>query len=568
MKVKGLTTIAAKARAGLAIGAAVCIVAGVLVFTGAKSTSKQLNEFSSRVSIRNTQVLNLQRDFYNYDDQMNMAVLVAATEPKQTALVATTFQQATTARDLFYKELNSAISLSTEPQLLASLSRIKSDMKSYDSFAASVYSATQAQNISKAAYIQTLGNIVPSNDIMPALVNADNQSKAISRAAIASMDSKQSLEVILIAADTILILVLLGGLLMVLERTILKPLSLLSNALRDLASGDGDLRVRLDESGQDEISMIAKHFNKFKDKIAAMINSLAASVSTVKSQASDLKDIATSIGASAEQTSVQSGSVSMITESMSTSVGSVSAATEEMRISIHEIARNASQAAEVAGGAVKLAGTATGTVERLGTSSGEIGEVIKTITSIAEQTNLLALNATIEAARAGEAGKGFAVVASEVKELAKDTAKATEDISRKIEAIQTDTKAAVEAISQISGVIAHINDLESAIASAVEEQSATTNEIGRIAQEAARGAAEISETVPEVARAAAETSRGANRASAAAHELEELSESLSRLAAQFKTDSKFETAQSKDSVDSNRRFGVKSEDRRTQESVF
>ena len=141
----------------------------------------------------------------------------------------------------------------------------------------------------------------------------------------------------------------------------------------------------------------------------------------------------------------------------------------------------------------------------------EIGQVIKVITSIAQQTNLLALNATIEAARAGEAGKGFAVVANEVKELAKETAKATEDISRKIEAIQTDTKAAVDAIGTISGVINQINGISSTIATAVEEQNATTNEMARNVSEAARGSGEITSNIAGVAQAAESTSRGAGR---------------------------------------------------------
>src|SRR5947209_5873438 len=162
-----------------------------------------------------------------------------------------------------------------------------------------------------------------------------------------------------------------------------------------------------------------------------------------------------------------------------------------MGVSIKEIAKNATQAARVATAAVKVAENTTATVSKLGDSSVEIGQVIKVITSIAQQTNLLALNATIEAARAGEAGKGFAVVANEVKELAKETAKATEDISRKIEAIQTDTKEAVGAIANISEVIDQINGISNTIATAVEEQNATTNEMSRNVSEAAQSSGEI-----------------------------------------------------------------------------
>ncbi len=167
------------------------------------------------------------------------------------------------------------------------------------------------------------------------------------------------------------------------------------------------------------------------------------------------------------------------TEQVNRNLQTVATGAEEMSATIKEIAKNASEAARVASEAVKSAATTNATVSKLGDSSVEIGQVIKVITSIAQQTNLLALNATIEAARAGEAGKGFAVVANEVKELAKQTAKATEDISQKINAIQGDTKSAVDAIGNISGIINQINDISNTIATAVEEQSATTNEMSR-----------------------------------------------------------------------------------------
>jgi methyl-accepting chemotaxis protein len=218
-----------------------------------------------------------------------------------------------------------------------------------------------------------------------------------------------------------------------------------------------------------------------------------------------------------------------------------------MSASIKEIAKNATEAAKIATSAVKTAETTNATVAKLGESSAEIGQVVKVITSIAQQTNLLALNATIEAARAGEAGKGFAVVANEVKELAKETAKATEDISRKIEAIQGNTKGAVQAIGEISAVILQINDISNTIASSVEEQTATTNEISRNVQEGAKGGAQVAENIGAVAQAAKSTTQGANDTQTAAGELARMAADLQKVVSGFRFDDSAGNAGSADS---------------------
>jgi methyl-accepting chemotaxis protein len=204
-----------------------------------------------------------------------------------------------------------------------------------------------------------------------------------------------------------------------------------------------------------------------------------------------------------------------------------------MGAAIREIAHNAGEAAQVAAEAVSVASETTGVVARLGASSEKINEVVNTITAIAAQTNLLALNATIEAARAGEAGKGFAVVASEVKDLAQETAKATEDISQRVVAIQADTANAVTAIGEIATIIGRISDFQNLIAAAVEEQTATTGEMTRSVGEAADGSLEIAGSITAVAEAAASTTGSVTDARQAADSLARMSGELQALVARF-----------------------------------
>ena len=268
------------------------------------------------------------------------------------------------------------------------------------------------------------------------------------------------------------------------------------------------------------------------DQLKVVLGKVAENAQALGSASEELTASSTQMAATAEETAAQAGVVSAAAEQVSKNVQTVATGAEEMSASIKEIAKNATDAARVATTAVKVAETTTNTVGKLGESSAEIGKVIKVITSIAQQTNLLALNATIEAARAGEAGKGFAVVANEVKELAKETAKATEDISQKIEAIQTDTKGAVDAIGEISSIINQINDISNTIASAVEEQTATTNEIGRNVTEAAKGSSEIAQNITGVAQAAQSTTQGAGDSQRAAAELSRMAADLQKVVSQ------------------------------------
>jgi len=279
------------------------------------------------------------------------------------------------------------------------------------------------------------------------------------------------------------------------------------------------------ETKQQEL-LVEKREREQAAKLQAGVLQIAEIGTSLAGASEELTSTSQQMGANAEKTSSQATIVSAAAEQVSKNVQSVATGAEEMSATIKEVAKNTTESAKVAGQAVNVAESANVTVAKLGESSAEIGSIIKVITSIAQQTNLLALNATIEAARAGEAGKGFAVVANEVKELAKETTKATENIGRMIETIQTDTKGAVDAIAQISTIIKQVNDFQNTIASAVEEQQVTTNEMTRNITEASKGSIEIASHITSVAQEAKDTTEGASDTQQAAAELSKMASNL------------------------------------------
>jgi methyl-accepting chemotaxis protein len=315
-------------------------------------------------------------------------------------------------------------------------------------------------------------------------------------------------------------------------RLVVVPLRRVAKVLD--AVGDGDLTNRVSVQQRDEVGQMAGALERATDSIRDAVRVIAEAAHRLASSSDELSTTSGNINSGIGDAAARSSRVSASTEQMSQNVSTVAAGAEEMGASIVEISQNVNQAVDVAGKAVSVAESTNAVVARLGESSAEIGTVIKVITAIAEQTNLLALNATIEAARAGDAGKGFAVVASEVKDLAQETARATEDIGRRVDAIQGDTSSAVAAIGEIAEIIGRINDYQTMIASAIEEQTATTAEMSRSVNEAAGAGNEVNRSVSGLAEAVQVAASGVGEVNAAVHELATTSADLQRIVGRFR----------------------------------
>jgi methyl-accepting chemotaxis protein len=346
--------------------------------------------------------------------------------------------------------------------------------------------------------------------------------------AAASYDTARTVVIGLIIAGLLLGLVAAIGI----GRLITRPLARCVEVLRRIKNGD--LTARTGLTGKDEVAQLAEALDTSTESVAVMVRQVADNAHHVAAASEELSAVSVQMSSAAEETSAQAGTVSDAAGLVSQNVQTVAAGADEMGVAIREIATSATQAASVSAQAAQTAERTNVIVAKLGKSSAEIGEVIKTITSIAEQTNLLALNATIEAARAGEMGKGFAVVASEVKDLAQETARATDDISRRIGAIQDETEQAVVAIGEITEVTARINDHAATIAAAVEEQTATTNEMARSVAEAASSANDIAGNITGVAQAADATATGATETQTTAQELARMAEELHQTISVYK----------------------------------
>jgi methyl-accepting chemotaxis protein len=521
---RGVTT---KITAAVGLAVLVAVLVGVL---GLQSLSSQADRTKTMYT-HSTQGVRLTEELrFHY-----MAYRLYATN-RSTATTDAARETATTASDAEKAALLAvadSLRNDTDPAaaVVTSLDTILADWNTYLGL------ADQAVQLAGQGRLDEW-NDLRANQIAPLSTKiieqlgalSDLQQKDALASSTAAGDAYNSTRTALIFAIVVGgILALLAG--MLVARSIAGAVNRVRRTAERLA--EGDLTQPTEVQQGDEIGQMAAALDSARESLSAVMASVVASSDAVAAASEELSASSAQISASAEETSVQSGVVSSAAEEVSRNVATVAAGAEEMGASIREISQNANEAARVAAQAVSEAEATTATVSKLGESSREIGNVIKVITSIAEQTNLLALNATIEAARAGEAGKGFAVVANEVKELAQETAKATEDIARRVEAIQGDTAKAIAAIGGISEVIGSINDYQLTIASAVEEQTATTNEMSRSVQEAAGGSIEIATNITGVSTAASSTTQALGQTRQAVDELSRMASDLRTTVARF-----------------------------------
>jgi methyl-accepting chemotaxis protein len=401
-------------------------------------------------------------------------------------------------------------------------------VESYVKLSEQTVDAALAGNASPPTYGDFESAFAAVEQGLPAISDALGAEAAAASSAVDREHDLALLEFLVTGVAGLLLIALVCWLV---ARTVLSSLREVSGVLSAMA--DGDLRREARVGTTDEVGRMADTLNRATVSIRGTIASLSASSGTVAGTAEEFRGASQRIADAANAASDRAASATYGAQEVSRNIVALAAGSEEMGRSIAEISRNASEALRVASNAVIMAQETNTMMGRLSDSSVEIGNVVKVITSIAGQTNLLALNATIEAARAGDAGRGFAVVAGEVKDLAQETARATQDIARRVDAIQADATLAVDAIAQIGEIIARVNDFQVTIASAVEEQTASMGESSRTVTDVSRRGEQIAVDLGGLVDVAAQTTAEAGTTRRTAEQLAEMAVEMRALVTRF-----------------------------------
>ncbi len=508
---------------------AVQLVVGAFLSWRALVSYDAANSYRVNDFVLSRDVTNLGTDFWKYDDDMNNYVYFLKDHQ---ASVAASYKSASLGDSAaLHRALSGIIAEVPQGSAVAiTAERISRDVSGYDANSNAVFAAAAAGNAARASYLQINGNTNSSNDLTAQLPVIFREVTTIESSQLNGISSNQ-VEVLVIAIVFSLVVVgMFGAVGIGFRKLVIAPIGRLQGYLSNLLDGTSEAGAGLETERKDEFGALARVVQLFVETVAGVIGA----IEKFGGQTQALEGVANAISASSQGTAELTVQTEAAVAEVVENVKSVDVATDELREAIREIATSAASAAGVAKEASGFIKNVSDEVGRLGDSASEIQSVISLIISIAEQTNLLALNAAIEAARAGEAGKGFAVVADEVKQLARRTQDATGEIRGKISVIQEESLRTIDSVGQVRTFILNISDLQNSIASAVEEQSATTDEIGRMTRVASQSSEKIVTSVDAVTDSARETLGASAAVSESASVVEQAAEELRSLTGRFR----------------------------------